>query len=208
MKITGLTKIGRNHYKVYTDGRAVPAFELYGSDLRSYDLHDGSEISEDVYRKITEELLPKRAFSRVCHLIEKRDYTERHIRDKLRRAFYPEYASDHAVEMAKKHGLINDQSYSIRYTECYYDRKSIGRIRTDLIQKGVDPDLINYAIKSVFGDSHDAEREKIKKILAKRGFDQTCADRNETEKQIAYLYRKGYRIDDIRACLKASDYLT
>ena len=37
MKITGLTKIGRNHYKVYTDGRAVPAFELYGSDLSPYD---------------------------------------------------------------------------------------------------------------------------------------------------------------------------
>ena len=56
MKITGLTKIGRNHYKVYTDGSAVPSFELHGSDLRRYDLHDGSEISEDVYRKITEEL--------------------------------------------------------------------------------------------------------------------------------------------------------
>ncbi|MCR5209053.1 MAG: recombination regulator RecX [Lachnospiraceae bacterium] len=208
MKITGLTKIGKSHYKVYTDGRSVPAFELYGSDLRSLDLHDGSEISEEKYKKITEELLPKRALSRVCHLIEKRDYTERQIRDKLSAAFYPGYACDFAVETAKKHGLINDRSYSIRYTECYQDRKSIGRIRLDLMRKGIDQDFINEAISSVIGDSREGEKEKIKKILLKRGYDKTASDRSETEKQVAYLYRRGFRIDDIRACLRDSDYLT
>ena len=47
----------------------------------------------------------------------------------------------------------------------------------------------------------EAEIRQILKLIKKRGFDPASADRQESSRMQAYLYRKGYAVSAIRAAI-------
>ena len=135
------------------------------------------------------------------------------IRDKLRAGFYPQVSVELIIKRLRELKFLNDDSYAERYTECYIDRKSIGRIKQDLFCKGINKDVIEAAVEKVKADhSTDgdeySEAGKIRELLKKRGYDPLTADRSTREKQIAYLLRKGFSFSDIRNVICEADEFT
>ena len=74
-------------------------------------------------------------------------------------------------------------------------------------QKGVNKELIIDTLESVCSDSHEEdELQCISKLLAKRKYNDNEADITEREKVKAYLFRKGFQIDNINSCMRNFDW--
>ena len=202
MIITGIKPVGKGRYEIFLDEGSYPAFALYTRELKKYDICEGGELSDDVRAGIYSEVLVKRAVLRLYHLIESRDYTEKELRDRLKRGAYPLSVIDSAVEQLKAQGIVDDMDYALRYADCYIDRKSKKAVIQALVRKGVSQDVASDAVEKACGerkaeDCYD-ESEKIRRLLEKRHFDPKAADSKEYNKQVTYLMGKGYNFRDIK----------
>ncbi len=203
MQITSLEKCGKGRYKVILDGASAPSFMLYASELKELSLSEGTELAVEKLDYMFKEVLVKRGLKRAAHLLEKKDYTEREIRSKLREGLYPDISVDIIINRLVSYGFINDISYAVRYAECYIDKKSAGRISEDLKRKGIDRDIIKGALEKIKAehagtDGYYDESDKIKKLLEKRHYEPETADRKEKEKLRAFLLRRGFCFSDIK----------
>ena len=204
MRITELKPLGKGRYEVYVNGEI--AFVLYKGDLARYDLHAGEELEEDTRRQILEETLYKRAVNRVLFLLQSKDYTYHELEDKLRQGRYPSSVVDGALEEVQSYGYINDANYAQRYVECYLERKSLGKIKQELIRRGIDRDTVDAAIEEgrrAQGEAEEnIEQMQIRRLLEKRHFDAETADQKEKDRQYAFLMRRGYSSSDIMAVFR------
>ncbi len=103
----------------------------------------------------------------------------------------------------EEYGYVNDASYAHRFVECYMDRKSIGRIRDELHKKGISRELADEAIADCedADGRRDRERQLIKELLVKRHYDPAVRDDKEKQKHFAYLFRRGFKSEDIAAVM-------
>ena len=103
----------------------------------------------------------------------------------------------------EEYGYVNDASYARRYVECYMNKKSMGRIRTELSRKGIDRELAEAAIAECENTDERRERERqlIRQLLIKRNYDPAGKDDKEKQKQYAYLFRRGFKSEDITAVM-------
>ena len=204
MIVTGLKRLGKGRYEVSLDGEV--AFVLYKGDLARYDLHEGEELSEESRKQIYEETLRKRAVNRILFLLQSRDYTYHELEEKLRQGQYPDEITDGALSEVAGYGYINDANYAERYVECYRERKSLGKIKQELLRRGIDRDTVEAAIgegrRLQEESGENPEQMQIRRLLEKRHFDPACTDRKEKEKHYAFLMRRGYSSSDIMAVFR------
>lgn len=197
MKVKEIKSYSRGRYKVCLEGETD--FILYAKELNKYDISEEKDLSEEDYRKIMEEILIPRAKKRAMHLLEKMDRTEYNLEKKLSEGGYPKEAIDEAVSYVKSFNYVNDERYAQNYIRSYQGKRSKERIRTDLIQKGIDKEKIDAAMEETYVTD---ERTMIEELLRKRGFDPENADRKDREKNYRFLVSKGFKTDDILSVMK------
>lgn len=197
--VTEVREISGQKKLVYLDDQ--PAFSLYPSEIKKYEIAQDKELSGDIYHEIMYGLLPKRAARRAMHLLESRDYTEYSIRAKLKEALYPDYAIDSAIEYVKHYGYIDDRRYIENYLICKGNVRSRMEIYGLLSQKGLDRDLIRNIFEEFYEENTDAEREALKKLILKRNPDIIFMTGKEKGKFLAYLTKKGFKIDLINGVI-------
>lgn len=205
MLVTRLTTFDKKRYKVYIDEEL--AFVLYKGELRRFNINCGELIEKAVYNQIMEEHLPKRAFNRCIHLLEKRDYTSFELRDKLKLAFYPDKAIEAGIDKCRSYGYVDDESYVRRYIECYADRKNKRQLQQALYKKGIDSRFFEAIYSEL--DVNTDDDLLIRQLLEKRHFKEhmmACKDdrdalQKEKNKQFTYLLGKGFTIDRVRHAL-------
>lgn len=180
--------------------------ELYRGELNKLSKQEqyllkreGSYISPELYNKVLTELLGIRVKKRALFLLERMDRTEQQLYEKLRHSGYPEVCVQAAVEYVKQYHYIDDLKYAKNYVRCYQQKKSRGRLKLDLMKKGVAGELIEQALEEEFESD---EREKIKILLEKRRYDCNCEDRREQQRIYQYLMRRGYKSSDILAVMR------
>lgn len=146
--------------------------------------------------------MQKRAKLRCMHLLEKRDYTEKELRQKLinGKTEYTQEEMDSAIEYVKSFHYVNDGRYACKYIEAMSSRKSRRQIEQELYQKGVDKKLIQEAFEMT---GEVPEEEQIARWMEKRHYDPESADPKEKQKMYAFLARKGFRPENIQRALKA-----
>lgn len=147
----------------------------------------------------------KRAKLRCMHLLEKRDYTEKQLRDKLRmgKTAYTEEQIEEAIAYVKSYHYVDDARYASQYIECISSRKSKRQIAQELYQKGVDRELVELAFEEA---GEIPEEEQIRAWLVKKHYDPESADIKETQKMYAFLMRKGFQGSEISRVLKTGSY--
>ena len=82
MIITEIESVTKTKFRMYLDGEYVCM--LYKTDLKSYGLEKGSEITDEIWSRLKEEVLLKRAKLRAMHLLTDMARTEEQLRQKLR----------------------------------------------------------------------------------------------------------------------------
>ena len=190
MTVTAIREIAKSRVLVSVD--ETFAFVLYKGELRSYGLKEGQEITEEAYRDIMENLLPRRAKLRAMNLLKNRSYTEKQLYDKLKAGDYPEEIIEQALDYVR----------SYHYIEYHKESRSRSRILRDLVQKGISIELAGEVYEEKAGeDRTELEKEQILNLMHKKNFVPNEATFEEKQKFSALLYRKGFQVDTIRCAL-------
>ena len=145
--------------------------------------------------------MQKRAKLRCMHLLEKRDYSEKELRRKLKngKTSYTEEEIDGAIEYVRSFHYVDDGRYADRYIACMSSRKSRRQIEQELLMKGIDRKLVEQA----FEEGEDIrEDEQIARWFRKKNFDPAEADQDAKRRMYAFLARKGFGQDAIRHAMK------
>lgn len=143
-----------------------------------------------------------RAREKIFLWLDRMDRTKAEIARKLKDAGFSEEAAEAALSYAVEKHYIDDERYARRWIELRRDKQSLARIKTDLMRKGIDRDIIDAAVEEA-EDTFDSE-ELADRMLRKKMSGIDLTDRADREKLIARMSRAGFRINDI---LKAIDRL-
>ncbi len=199
MIVTDIVELSKSRSKIYLDGTF--AFVLYKGELRLYHVALGKELNTNDYVQIVETVLPKRAKLRAMNLLQKRPYTEKQLADKLKEGYYPVQSVEEAIDYVKSFGYINDYRYAEDYLNCYGQRKTLNRIKTDLLTKGISKETLNEVMKN-WEESGNVQDEyaMIRQILEKKGYNSEC-DMKEKRKIYAFLLRRGYSAEHIQEAM-------
>jgi len=171
--------------------------------VRRLGITKGMELSEDELKGIISDILYPRAVNRLLYLLGSRDMTRSELYEKLKDGKYPREVCDKALTKMEEYGYVDDASYAHRYVECYLDRKSVGRIRAELYKKGISRELADEALADCTDtdECRDRERQLIRELLIKRHYDPALRDDKEKQKHFAYLFRRGFKSEDIAAVM-------
>lgn len=200
MIVTQISLISKSRYRVYLDGQF--AFVLYKGELRQFQIKENQELSEEVYRHIMTQILPKRAKLRSMNLLQSKDYTRKQLEDKLVQGEYPAECIREAVDYVESYGYIDDGRYARDFIEYNLLNKSQKRIEADLMRKGIAKDVIRKAFDELedLGVEQD-ELTIIYELLDKKKYCANTATRQEQQKMYGFLYRKGFHGDAISKAL-------
>ena len=207
MLVTEIIPFDKKRSKIFIDYEY--AFLLYKGEIRNYSLKHGEEISEEIYDEIMKEVLIKRVRLRAMNLLQKMDYTEYKLRAKLTDGCYPKSCIDDALDYVKKYHYIDDNRYAKDYVAYYIDKRSKGRITTDLMKRGIAKDIISSVMEELYENADpNIEIIQARHLLEVKHYDQNSADDATKRKLAAFLYRKGYKGDVIWKALSldSDDY--
>ena len=84
--VTSIVDVNKQRRRVFVNYE--PAFVLYNSEIRKYQIKVDSVIMSDIYNEIIT-ILTKRAKIRAMALLKSHDYTEGRLREKLQANGYP-----------------------------------------------------------------------------------------------------------------------
>ena len=199
--VTKIEEYDKKRCKIYIDEEF--AFLLYKGELSEYEIIQGKIITEHIYSRIIEEVLSKRAKKRCLNLLEKKNYTEYKLREKLREGLYPAEIEDEAIAYVKSFHYIDDYRYACDYIFYHKDTEAKKKIEEKLRLKGIEQDILYQA----FSDSYEEEEEiqieltQAHKLLQKKHYDRENTDWKEKQKIQAYLLRKGIRNSVIKSAM-------
>ena len=125
------------------------------------------------------------------------DRTEWQLRDKLAAKGFSEEAVEGAVDYVKSFHYLDDYRYAVHFVELHYEQRSRQRMRQDLYQRLVPEEYIDLALESICENDDVALQEALRKIT--KG--ETEYSYEEKQKIAGKLYRKGFRLGDIKRVL-------
>lgn len=134
--------------------------------------------------------LVKRAKERLLYCLDRRLHSERELRDKLYSKYPPDIIDD-AINALAQLGLIDDLRFAIAFSEHRKDTQKKGpyKIRQELFSKGVNKDIIDEAISTVFSD----ENEQIDSaVLVAEKYINVLDTEEGKRRCFAALVRKGF----------------
>ncbi|NLL00421.1 MAG: regulatory protein RecX [Clostridiales bacterium] len=208
MTITDIVEINigpskkKTAYRIYIDYEY--AFLLYRQDIKGYQLELNKEISLELIDRIIEETVYRRAKQKAMAILKRMDKTEKELYDKLRQAYYTDIIIERTIEYLKGYKYIDDKRYSSNYIRMRKNTMSKLSIRTKLLQKGINKEVLEEIIAIEYDmDSNETDPEilAIEKAIQKKYKDITVLSFEERQKLIASLYRKGFDLDKIHKCL-------
>ena len=201
MIVTDIQELSKSRSKIVLDQEF--AFVLYKGELRQYSIKLGQEFSEEAYREIMTEVLPKRAKLRAMNLLKSRTYTTVQLRIKLQQGGYPETVIGEALEYVASFHYTDDLRYAVDFITDNEHRKSRFRIEQDLRGKGISAEVIEQAWQEwqANGGTQD-EDAMIEALLRKKNYDPERADIKEQQKVYAFLMRKGFSGEKISRAMR------
>jgi regulatory protein len=108
---------------------------------------------------------PESALAVATRALARRDFSERGLRERLRRAGVTSSEADEALAALLRAGLVNDGRFALSRARSLAERgKSDAAIRHDLEQQGLAADEIEPALASL-----EPERERVKRVIERRG---------------------------------------
>ena len=203
MIISNIEEFDKKRSKVYIDGEF--AFLLYKGELRDYSIKINNELSEDIYEVITKDLLPKRATKRAMNLLQKKDYTEKQLRDKLSEGLYSASAIDAAIDYVKSYRYLDDYRFARDYIIYHIEFRSKNRVIQDLTAKGISKQTVYDIFEElesdgIFESVTETELDQINNLLNKKHFSNDL-EYKDKQKIMAFLLRKGYGMDLIKKAI-------
>ncbi len=188
-----LTKISLSNGKVcFIDNDTVAEASLFV----------GMDITDDELKALIFKSDYRRAKQRALWYLDRMDYTEKGLFDKLIKAGFEKSATAEVLGYFCEIGLIDDRRFAQRLAERYSQaNKSKREILNKLYQKGVPLDIA----REVLSETETDEVAQIKALIEKK-YAYKLSDKASFDKTFAALARKGFSFSAIKEAL--SQYKT
>lgn len=200
MWISRIKDYDKKRREVILDDGALH-FLLYLGELRARHLKAETELTEEAYRSIVEEILKPRARKRVLYYLKDSDKTRAQILTKLRQGMYPQEVIDDALQFLEAHHFVDDRRYAENYVEELKGRKSRREIAAKLYARGISGEQAREIMEDALGkeDEYEACRKALLKKLGRRAADGAEQELPSDEKRRAYAFlaRRGFSADAI-----------
>ena len=133
-------------------------------------------------------------------LIEFKDRTEKEIRQKLHEKGYDENSIEDEIEFLKNYGYINDSRYAEHFTHDAINIKKWGkgRIRAELLRKGVDREIIDSVIEESFEEVDD---DRVFSLMKTRFANSDFSNIKERTRIFNFYMRRGFSPDEIKGAM-------
>ncbi len=195
--VTQIEEISKTRVRVFLDDAS--AFVVYRGELHSFHIREGEELSQESYRSIMEEVLPRRAKLRAMNLLKSRAYTVKQLHDKLKAGGYPEEIIAQALNYVGSYRYTDDLQYAVSFIRNQTERRSRRRIELDLLGRGISQSVLEEAwgLWEEEGGLQD-EEGMISSLLEKKGFDREHADQKQRQRMYGFLMRRGFPAEAVR----------
>ncbi len=154
---------------------------------------DGTEITEEEWEELLEEINYKKALNKCADLLSRRDHSVKELRTKLLRTV-DEKSADRAIERYKEAGYLDDEAYCKKLVEYLFTVKkySQNHVKQECYKRGIDSSIINEMLAEFEFDAVDTIEELIKSKYADK-----LTQENGRQKVVQALMRKGFSYSDI-----------
>lgn len=196
MNIVEIKKDKKHTVKViFSDGKAVN-FDLdYWNELC---LREGDEVDEDTVNLHLKESDYIRAKSRGLWFLDRADYSEKTLYEKIVAGGISSAAAARAVARIKELGLIDDVRLASRLAEQMSEANISKReAYAKLMLKGISKDTI----KSVLEETEFDEVSQVEAVIQKK-YRNKMSDKAQIQKVYAALIRKGFSYSAVRDAIK------
>lgn len=193
----------KHRYHFYIGDELV--FSVHEDILVKYQLAKGVEVDDGFVREILLAEEEHRAFLLALRYLGIRPRTSQQVVSYLQEKGYPLEVAETIVNRCKQMGYIDDQAFARQWVNerLRLKPRSPMMLRMELKQRGIDKETAEGAMSTVTRDDElGAARALVQKKL--RCFEGEL-DRNDEQKILAMLYRKGFSqsvIQEIRRELR------
>ena len=174
-------------------------FDLYKGEAYKLSLFENKALTDEEYHHILTEIVGKRATKYAMHLLERRERTEKQLRDKLEQQQYPSVCVEQAIAYVKSYHYLDDMRYACVYIRYHQEKESRQKLQMKLAMRGISKDIIEQALEEEYVSDDTA---KIEELLRKRHYNKEDADQDAYRKMVQFLMRRGFRTHDIFRVLK------
>ena len=204
MIIESVLPAGRTRLRFCTD--AGLEFTLSRKDASLYGLSEGDEIGPALLERLLQDLR-KSCLRRAGSLLAARDYSRARLAEKLTADGYPAPVREGVLQELEEAGYLDEYRMACDYIRLHLEDRSRQRILQDLRRQGLAEELVLRALSETAADTDPdrAERDQIRRLLAARQYDPAVCDWKTEQKLMAFLYRKGYSTEKIRAVMQEYD---
>lgn len=196
MKIVEIKKDKKHTVKVSFEGGKYFNFDLdYWNELC---FRENDEIDEESLNHHLKESDYIRAKSRGMWFLDRADYSERTLYEKIVAGGISNTAAARAVARIKELGFIDDVRLASRLAERMSDANISKReAYAKLYQKGISADII----KSVLEETNFDEVSQVEAVIQKK-YRAKMSDKDNIQKVYAALIRKGFSYSAVREAIK------
>jgi len=174
-------------------------------------IKSGSEVTPEQLEELLTESARRKMMNKALDLLSLRDYSRRELSDKLvTKAWEKKEQKDMDLGSLKQQasdicdrleelGLLNEERFARSYVDELIRRKHLSRsgLRTTLIQKGVQRDIIETVLEEVDVDPV----EQIRELLETKFKTRDLSDEKQKTRTVNALLRLGYRYNEIHAAM-------
>ncbi len=198
MKITSKPGNG-NKVHVYIDGEYT--LTLYDDYWYRAGFSENQEISEDELASLKEEAGFRSAYEKGVQYLSLRAYSEKELFNKLKLKYGAESAQ-RAIDKLLYQGYLDDEAYAVSYARHLFEVKKydVRRIAYELRQKGVSPEIVDNALKTL-------DNEPIQRIIdiIESKYINSISDEKSRKRIVNRFVRMGYSFHDIKSAFRAFD---
>lgn len=196
MKIVEIKKDKKHTVRVVFDNSKYFNFDL--DYWNSICLHEEDYISEQDLKHRLAESDYIRAKTRGMWFLDRADYSEKKLYEKIVAGGISNTAAARAVARIKELGLIDDKKLASRLAEQMSEANISKReAYAKLYQKGIPTDII----KSVLEETEFDEISQVEAVIQKK-YRTKMSDRDGIQKVYAALIRKGFSYSAVRDAIK------
>ena len=174
-------------------------------------IKSGSEVSPEQLEELLAESARRKMMNKALDLLSMRDYSRRELSDKLvTKAWEKKERKDMDLGSLKQQasdicdrleelGLLNEERFARSYVDELIRRKHLSKsgLKTALIQKGVQRDIIETVLEEVEVDPV----EQVRELLATKFKNRDLSDEKQKTRTVNALLRLGYRYNEINAAM-------
>lgn len=174
-------------------------------------IKSGSEVTPEQLEELLTESARRKMMNKALDLLSMRDYSRRELSDKLvTKAWEKKEQKDMDLGSLKQQasdicdrleelGLLNEERFARSYVDELIHRKHLSKsgLKTALIQKGVQRDIIETVLEEVDVDPV----EQIRELLATKFRNRDLSDEKQKTRTVNALLRLGYRYNEIHAAM-------